>query len=214
MDNRIIKLLQFLRPHGLASKINCSDIINDIFPFPTNFSEYELKVEAAKISKFLALIKTQYYVEFNEDDLLFIGGFESSSTKWFNNRIFIVSLLPEGLKYLSDEETKTSSTNTNNSVIATNKSVIETNASIITLSKNQATILNRQTWIFLFTAFFALVALIVSIVSLCIDNSKNLLSKQLQEQSKVIHLLQNQLVRLKVDSSNKSMEILNLKKKK
>ena len=106
---------------------------------------------------------------------------------------------------------------TGKSVAETNRSVIDTNTEIVNISKKQeatnkviadnsttqttilagqAVILKRQTLIFLFTAFFALGAVIVSVIGIIKDNSKGQLQKQLQDTTKELQSLRRQLKQL------------------
>lgn len=206
MDNNVVRFLQALG--GLGSTVDAASIINDVFPIPVNVSREEFNKEKDRISHFLNRLRLDYYINFNEYHVVRLGNYEGSPAKWFENKEFLVSILPTGLQYLADElakkiefDAKHSAINTNNSIIATNSSVQVTNKAIIDLATIQSDILRRQTLIFLFTALFALGALIVSVIGLVRDNSKEQLQKQLQDKSIEIQALSSQLSQLKNNSS-------------
>jgi hypothetical protein len=210
MDINVIRFLESLG--GLGSTVNAVDIINEVFPIPINASREDFNTEKERISDFLNRLRFGSYIYFNEYHLVRLGNYEGSPKQWFDRGIFEVSILPTGLQYLADERAKKiesdanqSAINTNNSIIATNTSVQITNTAIINLATIQSDILRRQTLIFLFTAIFALGALIVAVIGLVRDGSKEQLQKQLQDKSKEIQSLHIQLSQLKNDSSRLSM---------
>jgi len=192
MDSKLLEILKFLEHSGLGGPNNIEPIINKRFPMLFS-DKLNFDINRTAVLDFLHSIENEIKFHKEIDKQISAYNAENMPTKWLNSEMR-VSLLQAGIYSLNRERDRQLS-------ISTNKSVKETNEAIVKNSGDQKDILDRQTKIFLGTAIFTLLIVILTGISTCHTIQQDTSQKQLQQQSKEIQSLHNQLLQLKNDSS-------------
>jgi uncharacterized protein YqgQ/preprotein translocase subunit SecG len=227
-----LKLLEYLESEGIFGATDISRFVERLYPKPLNENTNELDEQRHKILAFLKILKYYGYIEYDDKSLKQIGMFKSDFEHLYDETELFAAITDKGIEALEKERSRKnqeilnlSLLETNTSTLATNKSVKQMNdlmaevskeqlilnRSIVENSDGQTKILIRQTYIFFFTAIFALGSLILSFMTLYSIKDEDKL--QLQAQSKQINSLRHQILHFKTDSSKESeIKKISLKK--
>jgi len=223
-DPKLISILEYLYPYGLENKQEINDLLNSLFPIPTNVPEHEFNGERWYLIRFLERINkvdSPYnsrakdgYIKFEPVFLNNVNDFRSKPDKWFNQQ-FKASITEDGLKELARQKEFNEQSLVSKSIIETNHSVKETNKSILeisdkqaasnetiaTNSKSQTDILRNQRWILYVSVFISICSVLVSYLTYKKDVPNNQLKQELKTTNRRLDTIQRELFQIKSDTS-------------
>src|ERR1041385_5015222 len=217
LDERVIKVLEYLQPFGFTSIVNIAPIVDKIFAYNPDDTQFDFNINQRNIKYFLRGLCNTDLIAIPDTDSLYykITTFSNrnSSNTWYVDGLE-GSITKNGLKELSDyknskmaEAAHQSAIEVNTSILQTNQSVRDTNQIVTSISKTQKNIA------YISLGFIA-ISTIYLVATYYKDDSPSLksISKQLQQQGRLLDSMRKS--QKGIDSSLKTMAKKTLPKKK
>ena len=192
LDQKKIKILRVLEPHGFGKNVDLSPTLLEMFPIDS--SPNALK---SQHSEYIS----QWFFEMNQRQLLKYRPFKLNPDNWLDKQQLFAAILPRGIEELHAEELRAS--------------VIATNAAVMDNGRLQGKILIQQTLILYLTLFVTVVSVAIAFYTAIQDDSKRRLERKLEVLESNTQALQSQLESTKrIPSSVKAVETSSTKEKR